>query len=115
MYILCSLCNQQTEVKLSRDTEMPVCGACGGEPTISSFMVTTMRSNSEWWETKKGRAFTFQCEHCGEPTPSVASDNNIVCGSCGNSYDKMSDIMTRTIKGILEKQAADAPPEPATE
>ncbi len=112
MYVLCSLCNEQTEVKLSRNTKMPICGACGGEPTISSFMIVSMKSNSDWWETKKGQAFSFKCEHCDETTPATASDDHVVCSVCNNDYSKMSAIMIRTVKGILQKQAADAPPQP---
>lgn len=104
MLSLCSVCNEQSDIKLSKETEQPICGSCGKEPKLSIFTIKAMRRQKDFWSSKK-QAYTFLCQACDKPTAAKLSDTNeVICSECNKLYDRMTNIMRQTVKNSLQQE-----------
>jgi hypothetical protein len=101
MLILCDKCNQTTDAKLDKATEVPLCSDCGEViEKITPFAVNAMKSNREFVDKGK-QSFSFPCQTCSERRQGlVAQDgNSVVCTGCGEDLG-VSPFMRQTMKRL---------------
>lgn len=101
MLVLCDKCNQTTDAKIDKTSELPLCSDCGEViEKITPFAINAMKSNREYVDKGK-QSFAFPCHKCNERRQGlVAQDGeSVVCTGCGEALN-VSPFMRQTMKGL---------------
>lgn len=100
MFMLCSECNDRTDVHLVKGTDTPRCTSCQGSPSVTKFTIQAMKSNKDFMEDK-AQGFSFMCESCGEHKSGLVDrpSGKVVCTAC-NTPLKVTPFMVSTMKNL---------------
>ena len=96
-------CGKTQTPYLDKDTNEVYCSACDQIiPNVTIFTKTQMKALKQYRQKEK-KSFSVKCEKCGkEERPKVISDD-VVCGACSKSLDKLSPFFKNMLKTQLMK------------
>lgn len=117
MFIFCSKCKTETDVKVDRNTltnrqatkdTKALCIECGNPQPITIYAIKSLVTMSQFYEKPKAEsAFAFHCDHCEKTESAMITKDkkSALCGSCEkplNISEYMINAMLASKNGSID-------------
>jgi ribosomal protein S27E len=105
--ILCPHCKKQTAPFINPKNDEVTCGGCDVKiDNVNHFIKMQLKTLKQYRESKKV-PFGVKCQKCGKEETPKDTGSDIVCGSCGQPHDHLTETFKRMLKTQLRKVSQD--------